>query len=280
MSQKRPANLRPSMSPHVTWVHVTPDDVLSATRTLGALNQEGRMIAYRGEDVDSLLSWGLAELNLAENTVVKEDQRRHTSQAVVHAKKAIDCIFDAYLERDFLDVHLGARPTFKSKLLLLKERLGNQVPWRLIPTIVARPRDSSEHERRAPTLEEAGVAVEAARVIVAAMISANHPLRGPAIAGSFSGGASSGPWGYHVYVESFSKYFGWLWRCADGVPRAGVGVATADDIAEVSYADLQEFGKLKHLELMRIWDGFPISSWVSELFLREKIKLAGLDQPA
>lgn len=149
-----------------------PADVLSAIRTIHPLDGDGRTISYSGEDVDTLLGWGMAELRLAESTAIAADQRRHTSQAVTHAKRAIDCLFDAYLERDYLNVHLGERPMFSKKLLLLKERLGDQLPWRLVPAIIARPRDTSEHERQAPTIEEAGVAVEAARSIVAAMIAA------------------------------------------------------------------------------------------------------------
>jgi len=49
---------------------------------------------------------GLSELQLAENATSTGDKERHASQVVVHAKKALDCLFDAYLERDFLDVHL------------------------------------------------------------------------------------------------------------------------------------------------------------------------------
>lgn len=47
MSETRPLDLPVSMTPHVTWVHVDPADVLSAMKTLGRLEQEGRHISYK-----------------------------------------------------------------------------------------------------------------------------------------------------------------------------------------------------------------------------------------
>ena len=98
----RPLDLPVSMIPKVTWRPVLPADVLSALKTLGPLRGFGRIIAYRGQDVETLLGWTFSELDLAEKATSTDDKERHASQVVVHAKKALDCLFDAYLERDFL----------------------------------------------------------------------------------------------------------------------------------------------------------------------------------
>src|SRR5713101_8442244 len=117
---------------------------------------------------------------------------------------------------------------------LLKKRFGVRVPWRLVPAVVAEPRDSSEHTRVAPSVEQAGVAAEAAKVAAEAMIAANNPLHGPALAGSFESGWSSGPWGHHVHVASFPPQFAWMWRCRGGIVRVGVGVRVAKDVKDVA----------------------------------------------
>lgn len=114
------------------------------------------------------------------------------------------------------------------------------------------------------------------------MIAASNPLHGPALAGSFESGCSSGPWGYHMHVGSFPPHFAWMWRCRDGIVRVGVGVRVAGDVkdvAEVQYAEVKQFSEGDHLELLRQWDTFDASSWLSENFLAEKVTLAGLDQP-
>src|SRR5262245_27773350 len=107
-------------APRVIWNDVNPADILSGLRTLGSLSPSGRLIAYRGEPVDKLLICAGQELALAEHApVADDDQRRHASQAVGHAKKAVDCLLDAYLERDFLSVHLRPRAGFIAKLKMV-----------------------------------------------------------------------------------------------------------------------------------------------------------------
>src|SRR5262249_2225203 len=88
----RPPNLPISMTPKVTWRRVPPADVLSALKTLGPLRANGRIITYKGQDVETLLGWTFSELQLAENAPSTGDKERHASQVVVHAKKALDCL--------------------------------------------------------------------------------------------------------------------------------------------------------------------------------------------
>jgi hypothetical protein len=160
--------------------------------------------------------------------------------------------------------------------------LGSGLPWRLVPAIVADPRDTSEHTRIAPSVVEAGVAAEAAKVTTEAMIAASNPLHGPALVGTFESGWSSGPWGHHVHVISYPSHFAWMWRCRDGIPRVGVGVRVVKDVkdaAEVQYAAIHEFSEREQLELLHQWDAFGAGHWMSENFLGEMVTLAGLDQP-
>ncbi len=282
MSQDRPPQLPASMTPKVAWQRVSAADVLGAMRSLGPLRAEGRIIDYRGQNVDSLLAWCFAELDLAERATTSDDAKRHASQVVVHAKKALDCLFDAYLERDFLTVRLRSRAQFTEKLELLKKRLGARIPWRLVPAVVADPRDTSEHSRVAPSVAQAGVAAEAAKVTAEAMTAASKPLHGPALVGSFEGGWSSGPWGHHTHVTSFPPQFAWIGPCNDDVARVGVGVRVAPDlkdVVEVQFAEVRQFTEAEHLELLRQWDTFEPGFWISQQALAEKIRLAGLDQP-
>lgn len=274
-----PSAPQPSMIPDVTWTRVDPLDVISGVKSLGTISLESRIISYRGQDVPTLLSWAFQELELAEAATSEPDQERHATQAVVHAKTAIDCLFDAYIERDYLAVRLGERPQFSKKLELLKQRLGNQLPWRLIPVVIASPRDAAQHERITPTLEEAGASVEAAKVIVQAMTTASNPLVGPALAGPLLGGSYHDEGGYKIYVLGFPPAFGLFWRGSDDVIRVGAGTASAKNVAEVRFAQLDAFAPAQHLALLRIWDTFSANWNRSEPMVREELKLADLDMP-
>jgi hypothetical protein len=162
---------------------------------------------------------------------------------------------------------------------LLKQRLGNQLPWRLIPVVIASPRDAAQHERITPTLEEAGASVEAAKVIVQAMTTASNPLVGPALAGPLLGGSYHDEGGYKIYVLGFPPAFGLFWRGSDDVIRVGAGTASAKNVAEVRFAQLDAFAPAQHLALLRIWDTFSANWNRSEPMVREELKLADLDMP-
>jgi hypothetical protein len=168
---------------------------------------------------------------------------------------------------------------FSKKLELLRRRLGDRLPWRLIPAIVAEPRDIAEHERIPPSVEAAGIAVEAASVVVTAMREVSNPLRGPALSHGILGGHSSGAHGSRVWVTALPPHFAWVWRHADAVARAGVGVAVGIDRADVIHARIQAFSETQHLELLALFDGFQTSAWTGEWLLRQTMTIAGLDRP-
>jgi hypothetical protein len=132
MTQVHVATMPPAIEPQVTWTPVPPPDVLSAARSVGGVPQMGRLISYKGTDVDTQLGWAFSELEAAERASSHAEQQKHTTHAVSHAKRAVDCLFDAYLERDFLAVHLTPRPTFSAKLDLLKVRFKQHLAYRTV----------------------------------------------------------------------------------------------------------------------------------------------------
>jgi hypothetical protein len=140
----------------------------------------------------------------------------------------------------------------------------------------------AEHQRVAPSVKKAGLAVEAARFIVTAMIDASDPLLGPALA---AGGILPWPGGPSAYSawDVFPEHFAWIWGCADKIPRAGAGTASAPDTAEVIFAELRSFTEPEHLDVLRILDGCVSSSSghlsIDEASMRERMRRAGLDQP-
>ncbi len=87
----------------------------------------------------------------------------------------------------------------------------------------------------------------------------------------------TGEWEF--LVHALPEYFIWFWVCDDRVPRAGVGVSTAADAAEVSYAALKDFSDDQHLQLLQLLDGCPTESAMSEELVRKEFAQAALTQP-
>lgn len=284
MTDPRPTNLPASVAPNVTWQAVVPADVLSglAAMPLGHMMAiHGRILECEGEGIETFVEWSKAEL-MAAKRAAASDVGRHTTQAVGHAKRALDSLFNMYLRRDWLDIRMRTRAQFSEKLRMLAQRPGLWVPTHLIPNVIAEPRDVAEHEHVAPTLEDAALAVEAAEAVSIAMRSKSDPSRGHAVYGPLDGGSSSGTWGNHRYFTGFSSTFALTWRGTDGVIRAACGKSSSKDTADCIVCNVAEMTIEEHFDLLQWWDSRYSGSggFESEGGLRELMTLAHLDHPS
>jgi hypothetical protein len=280
---KRPATLQKSVKPTVTWQHAVFADVLSGLEALpqNACHISGRVVSCEGEGVETFIGWGKAEVESARRAT-SADLGRHTTQAVTHAKRALDSLFDQYLKRDWLDVRLKPRSQFSQKLALLRQRPGLWVPEQLIPRIIAAPRDKVEHQHIAPSLDDAVLAVEAAEAVSIAMGTKSDPSRGHVVYGFLTGGSVSGPWGDHQYFSGFSGPFALTWRGSDKVVRLAVGQSANVDRADCIYCDLSQMSLDEHFTLLGWWDARYTGSgrFQDEVSFRKFLRLAHLDQPS
>jgi hypothetical protein len=276
----RPAHFPDSIEPNVVWNEAEPTDVISALGSQQPRSMIRRRIQYRGTtDVETYLTWARLELEQAERN--QSETKRHATQAIGHAKRALDCLFDAYIRRDWLDSKLRPRAMFSEKLDLLKRRPNFRVPWRLIPNIIAAPRDQAEHAFILPSVEEVGIAVEATESVVSALISHSDPLVGPAFCGTLLGGSSWSKGEVHHYFSGFSGPFAITWIGSDGISRVGSGIALDRENAEVLYCQIVDMTEVEHFELLTWWDSHELGSYSieSEESLRVRLRLAHLDVP-
>src|SRR5688572_18189530 len=108
--------------PKIHWVPGQPEDILSALEATPRAYPHYRAIDEKGDTYRTQLTWARAALQEAE-AAGATDRGRQTGQAVTHAKRSLDALFDAFLERDYLDIHLRPRAQFSAKVQLLKSRL-------------------------------------------------------------------------------------------------------------------------------------------------------------
>ncbi len=280
-----PKPLPVSIAPTVTWVQAQPVDVLAALASLRNPSGYGRAFSFQGEGTDTFLVWARVELTLAEGldpATRRDEFNRHCFQAVGHARRALDCLFDAYLHRDWLESRLADRAQFSAKLELLKKRPGLSLPAALIPAIVSDPRNDAEHKYVTPSLDTARKAVEAAEVISSWLRQKCPPLEGPVLAGSLAGGSASTAAGStHRWFTGFTGPFGLTWRGTDGTVRVGSGVLVNGNPAEaeVQFCAIDELTEVEHFQLILWWNGVTLTSVEREDGVRDLLRLAHLDQP-
>lgn len=267
-----------SIEPQLTWTMSPSADVLTALYSLRAAPGVGKICKYKGDGADTYLAWSGAELIKAQDAN-SEDLPRHTQQAVSNARRALDCLLDAYLEREYLSVHVGPRPSFAKKLGLLAQRPNLKVPATLIPTIISEPRNRGEHDFESPSLHEAKLAVEAAEAVCSRLREQLDPLLGPVLYGRLNAGSYlSASETYHWFC-GFSGEFGLMWRQADGIPRLGVGImAGKPSSADIICCEISQLTKAEHFELVAWWDKCQDQSYQNEEALRTVLSLAGLNE--
>src|SRR5262245_23378509 len=96
-----------SVQPNVTWVQVPAIDLFSALRSLPTSNQgEWCIRETPGESVETYLAWARAALEDADTATDLNKCKRHSVEAVGHAKRALDRLMDLYLRRDWLQMRL------------------------------------------------------------------------------------------------------------------------------------------------------------------------------
>lgn len=274
----RPDGLPPSIEPRVSWRRVARADVLQALHSLDpSIEGAGRLLSYRGEGVETLLSWSRAELERAE-AAQESSRRRHATQAVGHARRALDCLMDAYLERECLAVRLPPRANFNAKLRLLAKRPNLRVPTRLVPTIISGHRNAAEHRYESPSFDDAALAVEAAETVVPYLREQLDPLWAPVLHDRLAGGHRMTPEQTHHWFTGFPDAFALLWRQSDGVPRLGVGCGSQTE-TEIIACDLADLTEDEHFEVIGWWDSRRCTYRQSEASLRDFLELAGMNTP-
>lgn len=262
----------------ISWVKVKGDDVLSGLSSMETVRGGiGRTIPYEDETVETYLKWARAELTEAEKT--RADVKRHTTQALGHAKRALDRLFSLYIERDWLTDRQEKRPGFAEKLKMLKLYMGEYIPWRSIDGLVSKPRNISEHDYISPTLEDAGLAVESATLIAESMQSRSNPRNGPAFFGVAGYQIGGGPSGITVTFSGFSSPFALIWPDQNGVAHLGVGVPSSRHAAEILHCPLREINLEEHLAILKSWEKVT-SSYHSEGLVKRLFQLAGIDGPS
>jgi hypothetical protein len=177
------------LKPMVEIESATAADILGGlealagrVRTRGA--GHGVMIRAPGEGPDRLMNWALQEVNNAMQSTSNEEREHHCVDAVLHARRALSCLVDWYLERDLAIFCKDAPSNSKQKVRFLITRgIIDELTSRVLERAI-RKRNDTEHRYISPTLEMAEDVVELFRRTVSAIRTQSSPEYGPWIFGS------------------------------------------------------------------------------------------------
>lgn len=153
----------------------------------------------RGEGHEQQLNWAIEEITQAR--LSPGNVKRHSTQAVFNARRALDCLVTWYLDRDAFSHCKNAPRESPPKAAILKRRgiiddLTESVLSRAISA-----RNTAEHGYTSIGLEEAEDIVDLIRRTIQALIASNSPMLGYGVLGSFSYASST--------FEPKAQFFGW-----------------------------------------------------------------------
>lgn len=262
----------------ISWRQVDAADVLSGMSALRDPKESlGAIYDYLVEP-EVYLEW--AESELDEIAADSTTESRKCSNAVSHAKRAIDAMFDAYLQGSWLDSKLRSRAMFSEKCTLLERLFRERFPGTLVEQTIATPRNDSEHQYHSPTKKEARLALDAARAVVTALPPRRDPLKTPVLSGRIPNERlMSSDGGSYAHFKGIKEDFAVTRRCSDSVIRAGVGTRISDLEAEIIYAELSAFSVDQLFELIDWWDKLEMSTAMDVGTLDHMFANFGLDIP-
>ena len=136
-------------------------------RTRGA--GQGIIVRAPGDGPDRLMNWALQEVNNAVQSTSNEEREHHCVDAVLHARRALSCLVDWYLERDLAIFCKDAPHDSKQKVRFLITRgIIDELTSRVLERAI-RKRNDTEHRYTSPTLEIAEDVVELIRRTLSAI---------------------------------------------------------------------------------------------------------------
>lgn len=188
----------------IIFESVAPNDLPDAARSLGGTGRNDIKISAPGVGVDELLGWSLKEVQLARDARDTSDQHRCATNSLLNGRRALACLVEWYLRRDYFSFCADAPQRAEDKAELLQKRgiLDATAASALRTAIVER--DKAEHQFAAATLQDAESFVETMRSTIARLRSQSDPSLRPFLFGRMSYSLSVGEHGQSA------QFFGWL----------------------------------------------------------------------
>jgi phage FluMu protein gp41 len=262
--------------PKCTFEEVSASDVLDAAESV----QRGRggdqiITTPPGVGVDALLGWALTEIASASQDGA--ERIRLASNAVINARRALECLTDWYLTSFGFSFCKGALRAQDKSELLQRRGVVDDLTARVVGRTIDM-RNDIEHRYVAPSIEDAENAVELTRRTIHFIKRENDPSTAPWLFGGFSHGRFISP--QETRVE-FDQWNGVVFIIATFFtpPWLGVVEPSSKTQAHVRRAYFRDVDLSIYEEILRVLEGKigRLSSAASASICRDIAIGAGLN---
>jgi hypothetical protein len=137
---------------------------------------------------ETFLRWAVHEVGEAEKAGTADDRSRFSINSVMHARRALSCLIDQYLQRVGFSLCRDApKQTEKKVEVLVRRGIFDSLSTEALKRSVSR-RNDAEHDYRGIELHEAQDTVQMIRATVTNSVAKSGPYNSPVLFGSILGG--------------------------------------------------------------------------------------------
>ncbi len=243
--------MRDAVKPNVEFEELCPADLSSALRSLSWSGRDGLIHAPIGAGFECFLRWSVEDIEAAQVAGDNAVRARHSTNAVMSARRSLSCLVDQYLRRDGIAHCRDAPKDARAKSRVLQD-------WDVLDALAAQvldraigKRNEAEHGYRILDFEEAQDIVHIVRTTVHTLTTTNLPYDGPCIFGSFNHTH------YFANGEHHFIFQGWhdpvvIVALFDSQPWIGVVIPASETTATARRCPIKKLSVDELLEVLRI----------------------------
>lgn len=251
-----------TIKPQVEFECCSAEDLIDGLRTIKGNGGLGVTVHHPGTTgPDRLIQWSLNEIAQAAHQADDDERDKLCSNAVIHARRALGCLVDWYLERDLVTLCKDAPKRADNQAeYLVKRGILDELSAKVLKRAIEK-RNELEHDYITLSLEAAEDTVDLIRKTIIGLTAYDAPYCAPWLYGSMlyslrvgkqGNGADFMGWsGPTLFMQRFSRR-----------PWIGLTIPTTSEAATIRRAFLSDMTTDNLLDITRIAEqrfGHPVS---------------------
>ncbi len=218
---------------------VSAEDLIDGIGTLSGRYGQGVIVPAPGDGPDGPLSWAIQDVSQAALKTDAAEQAKLCTNAVLNARRALGCLVDWYVARDFGTLCKNPPGSPKQKAdFLMRRGIIDELTSRVLARAIEK-RNRVEHDYISPDLKTAEDVVELLRRTMTTIRQQSDPSHGAWVYGIFLGGCgyrNDGPW---------ATFGGWceplvVFSRSDVCPWVGIVLPDSETSAVVRRTELNQ----------------------------------------